>query len=166
MERNIVRLGLVPLVLAVTFLAGACGESPKPQDAQAAPAGNTAADYVKCMRENGVPKFPDADANGQFDITPGQEGLDPDSATFKAAEEACKPFMQGGALDRETSLKYAKCMREHGVPKFPDPDKNGGFRMNGNDVGDPNSPAMQKAQQVCRDFQPGGPSAKQTMITQ
>jgi hypothetical protein len=37
------------------------------------------------MREHGVPNFPDPDENGGFALG----GLDPDSPTMKAAEQAC-----------------------------------------------------------------------------
>jgi hypothetical protein len=55
------------------------------------------------------------------------------------------------------ALKFAGCMRSHGVPNFPDPSvaQGGvavGFRMSGVDQ---NSPQFQAAVQACRKFEPG-----------
>ncbi|MBO3741428.1 hypothetical protein [Actinoplanes flavus] len=60
--------------------------------------------YAKCMRENGATGFSDPDANGDFANRKG-DGPDPESAQYKAAEEACKQYKstipedapQGGA---------------------------------------------------------------------
>jgi hypothetical protein len=49
-------------------------------------------------------------------------------------------------------LKYAVCMREHGVPHFPDPNANDGFAI----PIDRSSPAWMAAQATCHKFQPGG----------
>ena len=54
-------------------------------------------------------------------------------------------------------LKFARCMRAHGVPKFPDPDPNGLTNI-GNTGVDPNSPQFKSAQQACKQYAPPGPS--------
>jgi hypothetical protein len=62
---------------------------------------------------------------------------------------------QNRALAR--ALAYSKCMRAHGVSKFPDPTSNGNgitMKMNRNEV-DPNSPQFKAAQQACHKLQPG-----------
>ena len=71
-------------------------------------------------------------------------------------------------------LAFARCMRSHGVPSFPDPSAagGGGFRLqvqsgpsgtsvNGVAV---NGPTFQSAMQACRSYLPNGghPSATQT----
>jgi hypothetical protein len=69
-------------------------------------------------------------------------------------------------------LAFARCMRSHGVPNFPDPTGGGGLRLqlqsgpsgtsvNGVAV---NGPAFQSAMQACRSYLPNGghPSAAQT----
>src|SRR5215469_1154418 len=35
----------------------------------------------------------------------------------------------GGPTREQAALAYAKCMRSHGVPHFPDPDSNGDFHL-------------------------------------
>jgi len=57
-------------------------------------------------------------------------------------------------------LKFANCMRAHGVPNFPDPGTGGGIQV---PIGSPvtkSSPAFQTASQACRADLPqlrGGP---------
>jgi hypothetical protein len=58
------------------------------------------------------------------------------------------------ASRQEQALKYARCMRAHGVPGFPDPDANGQFRGLGHEQR--GNPKFSAAQQACRDLAPGG----------
>jgi hypothetical protein len=51
-------------------------------------------------------------------------------------------------------LRFADCMRSHGVPNFPDPGPGGGIQINGGI--NPQSPAFQSAQQACSKLLPGG----------
>jgi hypothetical protein len=119
--------------------------------------------YAECMRKNGVPGFPDP-VNGEFNlqVTPGG-ALDPTSPQWKAAQQACKslqpPGLQSGSAQnnqqQSQALKFATCMRENGVPDFPDPQNQGGGFIVGEGV-DPNSPQFQSALAACRKLQPGG----------
>ncbi|MFD9076079.1 hypothetical protein [Streptomyces lasiicapitis] len=122
--------------------------------------------YAKCMRENGVDKFPDPEqGGGGIRIGPGS-GVDPESSQFKEAQEACKelsPQGEGGPnggkpLDSAKVAEWARCMRENGVPKFPDPEIDGGAMvidmsavgMQGDD------PKFQQAMEACQDKRPAG----------
>lgn len=42
-------------------------------------------EYVKCMRKNGQPEFPDPDKNGFF--APEENGIDVKSPEFKACQK-------------------------------------------------------------------------------
>jgi hypothetical protein len=56
------------------------------------------------------------------------------------------------------ALKFANCMRAHGVPDFPDPAANGGIQVAGpgaKSALDPQSPAFQTAAQACHKLGPG-----------
>jgi hypothetical protein len=59
----------------------------------------------------------------------------------------------GAAKVTAQQIKYAHCMRTHGIPAFPDPSANGGFTLP-NSI-DQNSPIFQKAQRACEQLQPG-----------
>jgi hypothetical protein len=41
----------------------------------------------------------------------------------------------GGSTREQAALSYASCMRSHGVPDFPDPDSNGTFNLDSNQLG-------------------------------
>ena len=45
-------------------------------------------------------------------------------------------------------MRYSLCMRSHGVPNFPDPDKQGGFTFD-DGVVNPKSSQFQMAQTTC-----------------
>src|SRR4051812_39224544 len=102
--------------------------------------------YSQCMRKHGVAKFPDPSADGQLRIAAGPgSGIDPESSVFKAAQQACKalePTPPAGDRKKmyDALLKFAQCMRKHGVAKFPDPDPGGGLTINSSkgDSLDPN----------------------------
>jgi hypothetical protein len=84
--------------------------------------------FAGCMRANGVPHFPDPKAGGGFLFHRGA-GVDPSSPAFKAAQTKCKKFLPPGpgsgsppsAKTLAHFLAVARCMRQHGVPEFPDP---------------------------------------------
>jgi hypothetical protein len=113
--------------------------------------------YAKCMRAHGVPTFPDPNSKGQVH----SDIASLDSPQFRNAQHVCRSLLpsgqalntQRGALTPEQQaqfLKYARCMRTHGVPNFPDPTSNG---LSLSDI-DPNSPRFQAAQKVCRSLLP------------
>jgi hypothetical protein len=52
-------------------------------------------------------------------------------------------------------IKFADCMRSHGVPNFPDPSGGGGIEFQGSSI-NPSSPAFEGAQHDCRTLLPGG----------
>ena len=79
--------------------------------------------FAECVRAHGVPHFPDPDATGNFNF-----GVDVSAATFTAAVNACKALQPPGTLSghrsasqQSTALRFAACVRAHGVPDFPDP---------------------------------------------
>jgi hypothetical protein len=63
------------------------------------------------------------------------------------------------ATNRDKAMKFAECMRDHGVSEFPDPDASGGLTidgvLNGSSL-DPSTPAWKEAIRACKDLQPPG----------
>lgn len=53
-------------------------------------------------------------------------------------------------------IKFARCMRAHGVPNFPDPGAGGGINIPDSSGVNPRSPAFQSAQRACFKLLPGG----------
>lgn len=113
--------------------------------------------FSGCMRANGVPSFPDPNAQGV--ISAGS--LDRGSVQFQQALQACRKEMPGGgtptpgqqAQEQRQGLALAACMRRNGVPSFPDPRLGSGgamvIRIAPSSGIDPQSPQFQKAQQAC-----------------
>jgi hypothetical protein len=115
--------------------------------------------FSECMRAHGVPQFPDPKQQGQgASLTLDRSsGINPDSAQFKAAQQACRAYLPGGgnngtvpAKVRQQALAFSACMRKHGVPNFPDPQfTGGGVKVEGAGV-NPQSPQFKAAQQACQ----------------
>lgn len=122
--------------------------------------------HAKCMRENGVPNFPDPkfDDNGGVSISL-PEGVD--KTKLEAAEKKCKQYLPNGGepgkADPEVVEKlrnYSKCMRENGVPNFPDPTDQG-LQIDGNKLGmEPNDPRFKAAEEKCKQHMPAPPKGE------
>jgi len=156
------QVGAAMVVMAAAgLLAVACGDSPSSGGSGSPNAGGSAiavaaVRYTSCMRSHGVPAYPDPDSSGQLPkITPANEAqLGVSDSRFTTAQTACQrlwPY-QGPtqALQRQEltdAVKFARCMRTHGVPNWPDPttDPDSGqveFVINSSQVGfDPQSPS-------------------------
>jgi hypothetical protein len=85
--------------------------------------------FANCMRAHGVPNFPDPGSGGGPKIGPGS-GIDPSSPAFQFAQSKCNKLLPGGgpsaapaptAAELHTALAWARCVRKHGMPNFPDP---------------------------------------------
>lgn len=175
-SRKARRAGLLTaIVLAAGLGLSACGEEPSTDPGTASPAaqgdagaaGDTTDPLVKysaCMRSNGVPAFPDP-VNGQLQIQ-GRKGgdLDPTSKVFQDAQQACKALEPAGLANgggqggeqQDAMLKFVGCMRENGVPNFPDPQPDGRMLLDPSSGVDPQSAEFKAAQEECRTLLPGG----------
>jgi hypothetical protein len=119
--------------------------------------------FSACMRKHGLPNFPDpkAVAHG-YGLTIGSEnGIDPNSPQFKNAQRVCKKLLPNGgttspqerAKQLQEALKYASCIRAHGMPDYSDPKAVSG---GGIEMGEaPDSPQFKSAQKACGHFLPG-----------
>jgi hypothetical protein len=130
---------LVALALAglIGLISAGCGSNAASETGTASStdtAGSTGADkkltkqekavkFADCMRANGVPHFPDPDPNGDFNF-----GVDVTREVWLKAVDACKALKPPGALSsrrtpeqQSAGLRFAQCVRDHGVKDFPDP---------------------------------------------
>jgi hypothetical protein len=162
------RFALLTLPLATASLAlAACGGG----DPEATAGGDdrselreAALDFAQCMRENGV-DMEDPTAGGGVQLRVGPEtGNDP--ATVRKAEEACREHMEKAKPPelseedqrefKERALKFARCMREHGID-MPDPTFGEGGRMTqrlGGSGVNPEDPRFREASEACSEYQP------------
>jgi len=67
-----------------------------------------------------------------------------------------KPNRGPGSNSGGAGIRFADCMRSHGVPNFPDPSAGGGIQISSSSGIDPRSPAFQSAQSECSKLLPGG----------
>ncbi|HEV3048281.1 MAG TPA: hypothetical protein VGY13_13085 [Solirubrobacteraceae bacterium] len=127
-------------------------------------------DYAKCLRAHGAGEVPEP-GNGRSIVNGlGGDGPDPGPPRFKAAQKRCDgllpsgggPSAQARALGEERALRFARCMRAHGQPGFPDPlgAGHGAVRIGGAGSGiDLDSPRFEAAQKACRRY--FGPAGSQ-----
>ncbi len=153
--------------VAVTVALAACGSSGKPASRSDVAVHSAAIALASCMRARGVPNFPDPSAGGGGVNLDGT-GIDPQSPAFKSAQETCARLGGGGgprgarATEAEflAALTFAKCMRTHGYPAFPDPTHvdappgpilviGSGLFFRVTQGFDPNAPAVQRAVAAC-----------------
>jgi hypothetical protein len=133
------RWSLTALVLiAMVVLISACGSSAPSGTSTGSntptnPNREKAVKFAECIRSNGVSEFPGPDASGEFvyGIKAGSS-LDPSSAAWKTAISACRnlepsDFMPTTFTTKQIEArdKFAQCVRDNGVPDFPDPTTNG-----------------------------------------
>src|SRR5262245_14773225 len=144
--RAYARLALALIVaVGLLLLAAACGGGSSgngapqigstPTTTGAAVSGRSKRDalvaFSACMRRHGMPKFPDPEVVGsRMQLSIGSEnGIDPNTPQFKRAQRACRNLLPNGgrttrqeqAKQMQAALDFARCIREHGLPTFPDP---------------------------------------------
>lgn len=162
-------------VLAVTVAA--CGGGTTPTVAQlgsttttAATAGGSSSSgqtqlakaeaYSHCMRSHGVPNWPDPVATPDGGYGFRTTGIDPHSAAFQRGTEECNRLVPGGwssgrqltAAEQQAWLTWARCIRAHGMPGFPDPTFSGSaVHVSTSASG---SPQLQAAMDACRSEMP------------
>lgn len=112
--------------------------------------------YSECMRMHGVSNFPNPGPGGSIMLSPAIAG----SPFYATASKTCQPLsshalsaMPGIPANPADALRYAKCMRAHGVPKFPLPSAKQGFNINGQDLGvNLNGPVYKAALSACQRY--------------
>jgi hypothetical protein len=169
--RSLVSAGVV--AGAIAFAAGCGGGSTMdepPPSGSSPPAGGAAGDaggpgfygapdrmlkLAGCLRDRGF-DVADPDARGRMVI--------PDAVAnapgFRDAQAACSRKLGSGgtapgsaAAGTEAALRFARCMRSHGV-NVPDPDPNApGIAIGGPGM-NPNDPKVQEAVQACQKLLP------------
>ena len=153
---------------AVALLVAGCGGGGSPPNSSAGPgaattdAAGAAVAFAGCMRSHGLSSYPDPKVSaspGHVSMTISPGGLDPNSPAFKSASQACHHLLPGGGgpaaispQEQAQDLRFASCMRTHGVPSFPDPGHDGAFTL---PVGvDQQAPEFQRAMKACANVEP------------
>jgi len=120
-------------------------------------------EYRDCLTENGVTLLEEPTGEGLPQVDKARTPVD----TVSSATEACRAQLpSGGEVEQpdpdeiEARQRYAECIRENGVPAYPDPDPR---------TGDPgiseeldrqlkDDPTLAEATRVCQAELGGGPA--------
>lgn len=117
--------------------------------------------YAQCMREHGLPSYGDPSVrDGRlrgFEVPP--EGPPPEDLE-RVADEACKHILDAlppSVTDAELSeaevaelVLFAKCMRDNGVPEWPDPKSDGSFPIHGTPLDSKTDERVNTANRACK----------------
>ena len=171
-------LTAVVVLAAFSLLAAGCGGSSQgvPSVASTTPAATTTTPtqngllaFSQCMRSHGLANFPDPQrfAGGNVKLTIHQVAAG--NPHYQTAMNACTHLLpnRGGGSQETTrtqladELSFARCMRSHGVTRFPDPTAQGDLSVamvqaQGIDV---HSPAVLRIVQTCLPASHGGLTA-------
>lgn len=157
---------LAATALVALLLLSGCAGSPdtsipdgdvpsSPAQPSAAPVPDAQA-YAECMREHEIDM---SDPDPSTGLPTLGDSVDPGSAAFQTAQDACGDLLPGGIRGEEDDtdtaayLEFAECMRENGMPDFPDPQPGSGEGLfPGIDRTDP---AFAQATAACGDILTG-----------
>jgi hypothetical protein len=131
-------VSILAAALAAVLLAAGCSDSPPSSGSGSTPnagaSGSTGIPvaYSRCMRSHGIPNFPDPNSSGQISKR-AMIQLGVSTSVLQSAQQACErlwpyqaPTQAQQRQQLAQDLTFARCMRAHGVPDFPDPTSSGG----------------------------------------
>jgi len=127
--------GVASVTSSTTDSQGGSSSNSSPAPVQ----GNKALAYSRCMHSNGVPSYPDPNSSGNLPKGDAQ-AFGVSSSQYQTAQQACSHLLPSSGSASLTQclmtgdcpqsvvqpamaegLKFARCMRSHGVPNWPDP---------------------------------------------
>jgi len=171
-------LASVVAVAAFVLFAAGCGRGGSPRVASVATSATTTTTtaqgglvaFSHCMRTHGVPNYPDPHRYSQGNMpTLSNQDLGVSKQTAVAAQQPCERlFPDAGSAPRETAqqqrtlladaLSFARCMRSHGLTRFPDPTAQAGLTVEVAQAAgiDLHSPAVLRVAQECVPASHGG----------
>ena len=107
------------------------GSGGHPTQAQIQQQQQDAVRFADCMRSHGVPAFPDPTTAPRAFKT----AFNTRAPAFQSAATACRHLLPGGGQPNQSAahsqaqiaamLAFARCIRSHGFPNFPDPTSSG-----------------------------------------
>lgn len=157
---------------ALTLAVAACGSAGGSGATRTSANRPSALRFADCLRAHGVVRFPDPLPSGGFPRTANDGASSPG---YGRAMSHCRGLIAVNATPsppsaaaRATALRFARCMRRHGVPRFPDPVAlsqigssaalvDGGVAFPLGASIDPSSPAYTRAATNCGQSAPAGP---------
>ena len=140
MSRTPSRIRLAAAAITAATVIAACGSGSSsssgsgdhPTQAQIQQQQQGAVRFADCMRSHGVPNFPDPTTSP----VGYKNAFQTKTPAFGSAVTACQHLLPGGGLHQNAVprrsqaqitaiLAFARCLRSHGFPGFPDPTSSG-----------------------------------------
>lgn len=138
-------LALLAAVAVAMIAAGCGGNAPSSASVSGAAAagngapGQAAYQFSACMRNHGVSNFPNPKVTTSASGTSVAIGINPSISgqpAFNSAQKACQHILgkPGSGPDANPAqqrartqalIAFARCLRSHGFPNFPDPNASG-----------------------------------------
>ncbi|MFZ1993032.1 MAG: hypothetical protein WAU75_02905 [Solirubrobacteraceae bacterium] len=163
------RLSAVAAVIVAATVIAACGANSPTASTVSSSAGHLTqaqlqremVSFAGCMRSHGAPGFPDPSSPQDFKSAVNQaSGGHPRSPAFQSANTACLHLLPGGSpgptasqrqAQTSAGLAFARCLRSHRFPTFPDPTSGGELthQMLANAGIDVHQPAVVQAADAC-----------------
>lgn len=137
--RTVIARVAIVATASLALLVAVCGSS-----ANARATKPSALAFARCMRAHGIHNWPDPNRNGQFNKTQTTlQKLGVSHSQLQAADKACQYLYPNTGQSQQASdqqmmnamFRFARCMRAHGVPHWPDP-------LAESDPGQPNTPGF------------------------
>jgi hypothetical protein len=135
MSRATSTLPAAAIAIIAAAAIAACGSSASNsgQPVTLAQAQQDALNFSRCIRSHGVPEFPDPTSPREFKDSFSSTAAK--SPAFQSAETACRHLLPGGGPRNQSPVRsqaqaaallaFARCLRSHGFPSFPDPTSRG-----------------------------------------
>jgi hypothetical protein len=179
--------GILAVTVGLLLLTAACGSGTPSRSTSSTSGtsssgtGGVSAAYVadklgfaRCLRAHGVPDYPDPNASGQEPPNSKQLIFSPQG---QHAVGACSSW--GNRIHNDVAaqnqavmgeyVRFAQCMRAHGLPGFPDPAYAGGrveFVLRASQDGfDPHSPQVLAKARQCESVLPPGSGLPSVEVT-
>ena len=122
--------------------------------------------FARCVRAHGAPSFPDPQVDSQGHADFGHSTQTKTEAS--QAQGACGSILSRlpasvtgnapvTAAELHELVLFAHCMRQHGLPQWPDPQPDGTFRLSDTPYATTGkSPQVLGAMHACSQYNPGG----------
>jgi hypothetical protein len=120
--------------------------------------------FARCARSHGAPDFPDPQLDSQGRASFADGALAKQEMGTSQVRQACGRILSRLPASAQQQppvtaarlrqlVAYARCIRQHGVPDFPDPRPDGTFPQ---PLPQKGTPQLNNAVQACRHYAPNG----------
>jgi hypothetical protein len=173
--KNLLRCGAATVLVALLAGLAGCGAGGGSPSTSASASGAMSdgqllavgREYAQCLREHGLQVGQPTVERGRLRVplvgSPPQQGAPPPQPVIPAA---CKAIVDRlpknvmgraplSAADVRKLERFSQCVRENGIPDWPDPKADGTIPLNGTSI-EVKSERFQTAQKACRKYY-GGP---------